>query len=757
MASIRCAFLRAYYPIANTARNRSVMMDTPSQASSDGIRAKTSTIFSVMFKPLVAALVVALPIAAQIPFSTFLKSNVTVKQIATDSQGFIYVYGDVNPAPGPNYSLEIFAGRVDPQTGAFTWLKYFGGAALTEAVALAVDPAGSAYITGYTTASQLLPAPGAPGGSTAASQRAFAAKIDAAGTVAYSTLFSGGIRAFPKSIAVDSQGQAIISGRADAGYPVTPGAYNNAWTEQSPFTTKLDATGTRLVFSAVGVGGSSLVLDDSGNIFIGGSTDALIGQTPPAYPTTPGAFQTSFQPYFTCGGAPPCFYQASVGEQYVTKLSADGSKLIYSTYITGSKGADNAGLAVDASGNAWVTGTSNSPDYPYTTTAVAANTGTFLSELDPTGSKLVLSAPVGVPPGTGNNLTIDAQQNLIVTGVSSQPPSDHRPSQCTANSPGGIYVMRISRNDGSVLDTRIVPSVPPGTATSSAMDAAGNLYVAGTTILPTIPLTQGIAFDSDVTSRTDPGAYLVRINFAAPVEPIGCVTDATSMTLIGPVAPGQLITLYGSNIRSDVSITFDGQAAPLLYQSATQVNAQVPFEIDGKSSTVMQVSAGGTLLQSRLFAVVPENPSVFVREVESNAPCGNTTVTGFIAFALNEDGSINSCDNPAARGANVSLFVNGIGDFTRNRNTGAIVSKPDYLLSTAAAFSGSYSLEVESLADQAGAISGIGQIVVRVPDNAPATMNVTLNLNGIVAGPFNPATANAATFGATPVIVFVKP
>src|SRR3569833_2347172 len=104
-----------------------------------GFALKARTIFSAMFKPFVAALQYAMPVAAQIPFSTFLISNVTVMQIATVSQGFIYVYGDVNPVP----SLEIFAGRIDPETGAFTWLKYFGGTALTEAGALAVDQVGS--------------------------------------------------------------------------------------------------------------------------------------------------------------------------------------------------------------------------------------------------------------------------------------------------------------------------------------------------------------------------------------------------------------------------------------------------------------------------------------------------------------------------------------------------------------------------------------------------------------------------------------
>ncbi len=99
-----------------------------------------------------------------------------------------------------------------------------------------------------------------------------------------------------------------------------------------------------------------------------------------------------------------------------------------------------------------------------------------------------------------------------------------------------------------------------------------------------------------------------------------------------------------------VSVTFDGQAAPILYTSSRQINVQAPFEIGQKTSTVMQLSYNNTTLLTRALAVVPQNPSVFVGPTPSSLSCGGIAPNATLqALALNEDGSINSCANPAAR------------------------------------------------------------------------------------------------------------
>ncbi len=435
-----------------------------------------------------------------------------------------------------------------------TYLVYLGGSSVTFAEAMAVDAAGNAYVTGYTDAPDFTTVPPVPGPSTANAEVPFAAKVNINGVIVYSTLFSNGVYGIPQAIAVDSQGDAIVSGgNGGRGFPNTPGAYTSTGNAGFPFTTKLSADGSKLIFSVIGVGGSSLALDASGNVFIAGTTGALTAGAPP-YPTTPGAFQSTYTPYYFCV-SPGCGWVFSTGEQYVTKLSADGSKLIYSTFVTGSQGAYNAGMAVDAAGDVWLTGDTTSPDYPYTVNQPATAFQAFTTELDPTGSKILLSVPVGVAPGNGNNLALDPQGNLIAAGTfpvaqqstfpfSATPPppltgpsTGNIPPQC---SPGAaVIVMRISSKDGSILGTQTVPGVnyPAGvsTGTNLSVDSLGNVYLAGSTGLPTIPLTPGVFFDTAITGRNVSGTFLERTNFSVPASTIGCVTDSTSMTLLGPV------------------------------------------------------------------------------------------------------------------------------------------------------------------------------------------------------------------------------
>ncbi len=734
------------------------------------------------------------------PFSTFLKANSSVLQVKTDAEGFIYVYG-VTATSGSDpedagYNQELFVLRLNPSATAVTYTVYLGGSSPTYGGAMTVDPAGNAYVTGYTDASDFPTVPHAPGPTTVNAQFPFVTKIASSGMIVYSTFFSNGAGANPQSIAVDGSGDAIVSGGGSGtGFPTTAGAYVNEWNSYPPFITKLDPTGTKLAFSSVGVGGSSLAFDGSGNIFVAGTSFPASPNPAPYYPTTPGAFQTTYTPYFYCGG-PPCFSEGSAGEQYVSKLSADGSTLVGSTFVTGSLGAYNAGMAIDASGNIWLTGDTPSTDYPYTQGKVGSDT--FTTELDPTLSKVLLSVPQGVPPGNGSNLAIDAQGNLIEAGtfapgqgtlapwtpVPVPPAPDNTPAQCLPGG-AGAWIARIASQDGSVLGTRFLPVGTPAqyvlASVSSTVDAQGNVYVGGASGMPDVPLTPGVVYDPAVSQPTVSGAFLERTNFSVAASPVGCVTDATSMILLGPAAPGQLITLYGNGIGPSqpvvgligggsgvptslggVSVTFDGQPAPILYASATQVNVQVPFEVKENPSTTMQAIYNGSVLETRTFAVVAQNPSLFVASALTGLTCANLQIGSPVlgALALNEDGSVNSCTNPAAAGSSFTLFVNGIGTAAGNRYTGQFTgANPGFDAVTAAVFDGEYSVEVDAFTDQPEAISGIGQIVARVPETIawPQPMNVTLTLNGVQAGPLGAHNGVGASASQIPVLVFVKP
>jgi len=646
------------------------------------------------------------------PFSTFFKANSSIQQIATDSAGNIFVAGQA-----PLNSPDVFVAKLDPATAKITWIVYIGGSSAETAAGLALDAAGSVYVTGTTTSNPGMPLP-------------FATKLTTNGAIVYSSLFSNGQPEVPSAIAVDSSGEAIISGT------------------NPPFVAKLDASGANVVFSNSMVGGSSIAVDSANNIYLAGSAPF---STP--YPTTQGAFQTTVtRPTPVSCTLGPCANPSPIAtDQYVTKLSADGSTLLFSTYLSGSWGSYNTGMAVDTAGDVWLTGLTIPIGYPYTgtppgTQGSSSSLTYFTTELDPTGSKVIVSVPQG-----GASVALDPQGNVVLAGAfpsssvaapfqtesgmpdfpggPPSPPTGKLPSECAAFSPtigNEAYAMRLSSQDGSVLAIQILTGSDLQQVTAT-VDSHGDTYVAGSTGRPDVPLTPGIAFDPAVTERTISGVFLERLNLAQspPASEIGCVTDAASAVLDGPVAPGQLITIYGNGLGPSqpaiglqngaasvpaglggVVVTFDGIPAPLLYVSSNQINVQVPFEVTQSlfttMQTTMQLSFNGSVIGAQAFAVVRRNPSLFLN-------------SGFAAVALNQDGTVNSSSNPAKVGSELTLFVNGIGVDAGNQVSGSLTGSNPTPLQEPATVIGINSLEVDSFSDMANAISGLGQITVRVP------------------------------------------
>src|SRR5262249_25520413 len=156
----------------------------------------------------------------------------------------------------------------------------------------------------------------------------------------------------------------------------------------------------------------AIAVDRLGDAYVTGYTQST------DFPTTPGAFQTA------CAGS--CAYQ----DAFVTELSPTGSALVYSTYLGGSNYEYGFGIAVDASGDAYVTGQTFSTDFPTTPGDFQSNCGNncsadgdaFVTELNPTGSALAYSTYLGGSSyDNGYGIAVDASGNAYVAGLTESP------------------------------------------------------------------------------------------------------------------------------------------------------------------------------------------------------------------------------------------------------------------------------------------------------------------------------------------------
>ena len=345
--------------------------------------------------------------------------------IAVDASGNAYVTGftvstdfpttpgTLQPASGGGF-FQAFITKLNPTGSALVYSTYLGGSGDNEGRGVAGDAAGDAYVTGVISATDFPTTPGAlqPAFGGGLSD-VFATKLNATGSaLVYSTYLGGsGNDGVVSSIAVDAAGNAYVAGTTDStNFPTTPGAFQTSFSGGSSdaFITKLNPTGSALVYSTYlgsgagsGAGSGGLAVDAAGNAYVAGATDST------NFPTTPGAFQSALSGGF---------------DGFVTKLNSTGSSLIYSTYLGGNGEDGAASIAVDAAGNAYVAGTTDSTNFPTVNAFQPAFGGggddAFVTKLNPTGSALLYSTYLG---GNGfdecESIAVDAAGNAYVVGT----------------------------------------------------------------------------------------------------------------------------------------------------------------------------------------------------------------------------------------------------------------------------------------------------------------------------------------------------
>lgn len=661
--------------------------------------------------------------------------------------------------------------KLDSSGQHVLYSRFLGGSSGDSAAGITVDSAGNAYVAGSTYSGDFPATPGRSIGTLPTSTsdpRTFLVKLDPQGDVLFSETL-GSVANLGLAVALAAQGQIVVSGISNAkGFAATTGAYSVPNTTGRPYLMELTADGTQVVFVATGIGGNALAFDSAGDIFMAGSTSFT------DYPTTPGAYQTVFQPQFICFGL--CQIGFPGTNQYVTKVDPAVTKLLYSTGVAGKGSTMNNGLAVDAAGNAYVTGAVEEGNYPFTVTPPAGvvSVQAFLTKLDSSGGQAIYSIPIGGAGValSGNNVFAGGSYNSLFYGIAAglplagpPPGATNLTAACEVNNfttGSQTYVAQIDTESGNVLGTAVVDSTD--TMTQGIALAGGSaVWLAGSTAQADVPITPGAIVPPGLIQGVLPGAALAKIDFTQAPTPggpqLGCILDGANLTRVGPVAPNQLVTLMGANLNS-ASITFDGQPVTPLYSSSSQVNIAVPYAAGGEQFTSMQVSnSAGSV--TRELPVVASEPSMFAA-LFGAAPCtppSGVAAYGLAVVARNQDGSINSCANPAHSGSAISLFLNGMGGIF-STNSGEVPLTPEEI--AVAVNIGEWSAQVVNVAAENDWVWRVDVLTppVQAVKNTLVTVIVGMPENLVAAGPLTPElpVSDIATPGTPlPVAIWIAP
>jgi uncharacterized protein (TIGR03437 family) len=449
----------------------------------------------------------------------------------------------------------------------------------------------------------------------------FVAKLSAGGTGVAWKLPVGSILGSGAVVAADSNGRAYVTGVCTTNSQTDPSSLMAC-------VVRLNAAGSAVDYTARVKGSvTSLAVDGSGAAFVAGQA-------------------------------------AGVNASFLARVAPDGSTGFYSTMRL--RPGLSTALALDANGDA------------------VLYTSGVLQRFDSTGNA-TLSTTIPSELGPGGGFALDADGNAYIGGFVDQlyqvknnlAACGWNPPPTAAVGSRGADLLSVLAPDGSPLQTTYIPGGWGGAllvatgpnSTVFVVDAAGASFVP----------TQAGPFPAG-TSGT---SFLWRISpkANAQIVPLACLGNAAGYAT-GPIAPGEIVTLFGNGLgpehgvqtqatlqspfptqAANVEVTFDGTPAPLLWVQASQINVVAPWSLTPGQTTQVCASFNGVKTNCLSWPVVEASMAVF-------------TVDGVYAAALNQDGTINSAENPAALGTIVSVFATGLGPIFPAQANGTLVGLP---------------------------------------------------------------------------------
>jgi Calx-beta domain/Beta-propeller repeat/Carboxypeptidase regulatory-like domain len=493
--------------------------------------------------------------------------------IAVDSAGNMYVAGSAGSAnfpttPGAFQTREAgggFVTKLNATGSARIYSTYLSGGAIAS---MALDSAGNAYVTGFTQSSSLPTTPGAISNTLNGIQDGFVTKLNPTGSaLIYSTYLGGSSFDAGDGIAVDSAGNAYITGHTSSSNFPTANAFDDSLGGSvDVFVTKLNTAGTALVYSTY-LGGdgedtssgstwTDVAVDSAGNAYVTGLTKST------NFPTA-NAIDDSL------GGA---------ADAFVTKFNAAGSALVYSTYLGGINGDGGRGIAVDSAGNAYVTGATTSSDFPRVNALyrqLINGQDAFVTKFNAAGSALAYSTYLGGDLGgdnaqeLGNDIAVDAAGNAYITGdtgATNFPTANPiQPTKAGGALVTDGFVTKLDAAGPVIAFSTYLGGDGSDSGNAIAADASGNIYVTGRTNSLNFPTANAIQPAKD-GSNSD--AFVSKIGSFVIT---GRVVDSGGAGLAGVT-----VTLSGA---SSATTTTDAGGNFLFLKTVAFVNYTVtPFK-----------------------------------------------------------------------------------------------------------------------------------------------------------------------------------
>ncbi|MFC1683208.1 SBBP repeat-containing protein [Candidatus Zixiibacteriota bacterium] len=474
--------------------------------------------------------------------------------ITVDGSGNVYVTGQTISSDFPTTSGvvdsvysggEAFVTKVNASGTALVYSTFLGGGSIDEGRDIAVDSSGNAFVTGFTWSNDFPTTSGAFD-NTHSIQDAFVAKLNPAGdSLAFSTFLGGTLFDLGYGIAVDGQGRVFVTGATNASdFPTTPGALDTIFNEgdQDAFITRLNSTGSALGFSTF-LGGSGwdegrdLELDVSGGIYAVGYSNSL------NFPTTPAAYDTMHNGNY---------------DVIIAKLDTAGSSLSFSTYLGGDQDDYGWNLAVDDSGQVHVTGESYSTNFPRSPGAfdTTYNSGeAFVTKLTANGSNLRYSTYLGGDDtDQAYGVSLDISQKAHVTGLTRSAtgfPVTVGAYDVTFNGVDDVFLASFNVTGDTLEYGTYLGGSGSDWGESIVLDDFNKIYLTGRTSSSNFPITSGV-FD---TIANGGDAFVAKLSLAGgDAFPPAEIDDLNIALEENPKVKGLGVRLRWSEPFDDVAI-----------------------------------------------------------------------------------------------------------------------------------------------------------------------------------------------------------